>query len=501
MQALARWVPAARLAALAAEPLTYLLLLFAASRYGARLAGVSFDIRPLDTSWHIIDPLLLRTDLVRSVFYLHGQPPLYNLFLGLVLKLSPDPAVISRAFSLIYMVMGLLFTILVYRLLRRLGAAQSTSFLVTALFMLSPAVILYENIPYYTYPVAVLLCVCALYFHKMVSGFRFVDALVLFMTMAVLIHTRSLFQIQWFVVLAMYALWAMPGNRRQILAAAAVPFLLVVLLYAKNGVIIGHFATSSWLGMSFSKVATLPIELSERHAMVRAQVLSPLALKRPYRPPERYPFYTARAEANPTGVPVLDRQRKSTGHINFNYIAYVGVSDQYLEDALVALKTHPLTYLTTMGTAYQIFFRPSGQYKFLVENRSDIESWTRFFNLFIAGQPVYVTDPSTTHGGPGSIAYFTVAGFIICILWGSVLAYRFLVLGERRPVQMTLLFLWMNIVYVTVLGNAFEIGENQRFRFLINAFLSIMLGVLGDSVWRNRGAGLFRTPTSGTGCR
>ena len=35
-----------------------------------------------------LDPLLLKSDLLKSLFYLHSQPPIFNLFLGIVLKLS-----------------------------------------------------------------------------------------------------------------------------------------------------------------------------------------------------------------------------------------------------------------------------------------------------------------------------------------------------------------------------------------------------------------------------
>jgi hypothetical protein len=58
---------------------------FGASRAAAYAAGVRFDSSPLAFCWQLVDPDLLRTRLLESLFYLHGQPPLFNLYLGVLL--------------------------------------------------------------------------------------------------------------------------------------------------------------------------------------------------------------------------------------------------------------------------------------------------------------------------------------------------------------------------------------------------------------------------------
>jgi hypothetical protein len=72
-----------------AEKWRWPLLLTAAfviSRIAYYRAGVRFDLSPLFGYWQYVDLDLLRHDLVRSVYYLHSQPPLFNLYLGLVVK-------------------------------------------------------------------------------------------------------------------------------------------------------------------------------------------------------------------------------------------------------------------------------------------------------------------------------------------------------------------------------------------------------------------------------
>src|SRR2546423_2703400 len=65
-----------------------LAIVFVTSRGLCRLAGVRYDaggIAGQRTFWQIADPQLLRSDLLRTTFYLHTQPPLFNLTVGAVL--------------------------------------------------------------------------------------------------------------------------------------------------------------------------------------------------------------------------------------------------------------------------------------------------------------------------------------------------------------------------------------------------------------------------------
>src|SRR5699024_3878325 len=136
--------------------------------------------------------------------------------------------------------------------------------LVAGVFMCSPALILYESLPYYEVLVLVMLSAIVWLFDACRRDFSLARASALFLAMAALIYTRSLFQIQWFVVLALYCVIVLPGHRRVVFGAAAVPLLLIVALYAKNFAVIGEFATSDWLGMSLSKLTTLKLDHSER---------------------------------------------------------------------------------------------------------------------------------------------------------------------------------------------------------------------------------------------
>jgi len=69
---------------------TLLLALFVVSRIVYYLLGVRFDARPILNFFQFIDPELLKHRLLESLYYLHVQPPGFNLYTGIVLKLFPD---------------------------------------------------------------------------------------------------------------------------------------------------------------------------------------------------------------------------------------------------------------------------------------------------------------------------------------------------------------------------------------------------------------------------
>lgn len=464
------------------RPTLWLVGFYIMSRLGFYAAGVRFDLEPLKTSWQILDPVLLRENLLESVYYMPGQPPLYNLMLGAVLKLSDDDFTLTLIFRGLYSAMALASTLLLYMLVRRLTGNLWVGFGAALLFMLTPALALYEAIPYYTLPILVLLCTIGWLFHLCMERFTLTRAFALFLVMAALIYTRSMFQWQWFVVLAIYAALVLPGYRKAVFAAALVPLLLIFALYGKNLLITGHFATSDWMGMSLSKLTTLAIDRPERERMAQNGLLSDMALiDFPFNTPDAYPEFFDNAE--PTGITVLDQRRKSTDHVNYNHIAYAEVSEQALDDALTAIRIHPEAYLQSMGSAWLMFMRPASDYPFLHANRQAIEPYSRAFSLLLAGQPEYPDKPGFDLE-MGHIGILIAIGYGLAVLYGLFLLLRFAVRREVSATDATLIFLWLNIMYVSVIGNAFEVGENQRFRFSINPFITATLAVMGYRLWR-----------------
>jgi hypothetical protein len=463
---------------------------FIVSRLLCYAAGVRFDMTPLDTFFQFIDPKLLRTHLLESLFYLHSQPPLFNLFLGSVLKVFPGNE--RLAFSLLWLLLGYLLAITLFLLMRRLGVSKRINLVLTTLFIIGPQCIVFENWLFYTYPVALMLSLAALLLHRYISGRRLLDGCIFFTLLAIIALTRSFFHIAWFVVIVALLLWYSKGYRRGIVLAALVPFLLVLSLYVKNAMIFGSFTSSTWLGMNVSRMTTFRLGEDLRREMVRRGELSRLALIERFRPLREYRGIVD--DSTRSGIEVLDQETKSSGAPNFNNKAYIAISQGYLRDALHVVMDDPRIYLDAYLRSYFTYFVPSSNYLFVEDNRSRIETFDRIYSLVVLGQPLPY---NTVRNEKGSTRYLVTTLLTLSIvllvalpfltIYGWSFSRRlFMSVPDASPVALTVLFLIVNIVYVTVVGNAFEMAENNRFRFTIDAYLFALAGLFLTCRWNDK---------------
>src|SRR2546427_13289011 len=91
------------------------LVLYFCSRVLLCGIGIRFDVSGLEWYYQFIDPLLLKTRLLERLYYDPYQPPLFNLFLGVVLKLCCTRA--AFVFQSVYLLMGYTLTISIFMLL------------------------------------------------------------------------------------------------------------------------------------------------------------------------------------------------------------------------------------------------------------------------------------------------------------------------------------------------------------------------------------------------
>ena len=155
-----------------------LAAVFLASRLMYFLGGVRFDGDLLRSSWALLDPHLLESDLFRSIMYLHIQPPLFNLFVALVLKAAPANSM--AIFRILNIGVGMLLAFSLYETMCRLHVPFWFSITLTIAFVVSPATILFENILFYTYPLALALVVSTLLLEGFLRTNRLVFAWLFF---------------------------------------------------------------------------------------------------------------------------------------------------------------------------------------------------------------------------------------------------------------------------------------------------------------------------------
>jgi len=454
---------------------------FILSRIGYYAAGVRFDASSLPWFWQFVDPALLKADLGQCLWYLHSQPPAFNLFLGIVTNLFPNHE--AAALTTCYLVFGLAFAAAMFLLLRELGVPDTPNAVLTSIYVASPACVLYENWLFYTYPLTALLLAAALFWQRFLRRGRFLDALLLFICAAALALTWSLFHLVWLLGLVFALVLFRRQDWRKALAAAAVPVLLVVLWYGKNLVQVGEFTGSTWFGINFSKMTNSMLSAPERRALYDGGTISAVSLVPPFSDPDKY--FGAVPKPGAIGIPVLDQEMKPSGIPNFNNTLFTAVSRQYGRDALRILVVRPAAYLRGLAESGLLYFMPSSAYLFLDGNAAHIKALDRFASIAFNGRFSYRRDHTLRQIQPAryylqgvlNTGWFLVLAYVLVLVSGLVLLLR-RSRSSRFPPPSSLFFLWFNVAWMTLVANALEVGENNRFRFLTDPLAFAFLAML-----------------------
>jgi hypothetical protein len=465
-------------------PVVFLVAGLAGSRVVYHALGVRFDDSPLQSYWQYLDPVLLREDLLSSVWHLHTQPPLYNLFLGGVLKLGGD----SRdLFAAGYLALGFAGAFALFELMRRLDLPAAIAAVLSLIFFASPAAVLYENWLYAEYPVLVALLVAALCLHMFASGRGMRFAALAFGCAAFVVLTRTLFHPVWLLAVVALTFLLQPGRRREVLAASVVPLLVVGALQLNALVQFGNTSMTSCTGLNVFRVVTAQVPLPERRELASRGVLSPYAVPNPFTLPRTRPAAFRREPRH--GVAVLDNPLKSNGHVNVGHAAYVDICGDLTADGVELARRHPDVLRRSVQRGFEIYWRPASQYALFSERNRDATHEVERAASILLGQ--VDRDPE-----PGD---FSLWAQLDEIAWVLLLAYVLVfaiavralirVLRRREPATADTLvaaFVAMTVLLVTTFGNVLESGENNRFHFALDPLvLAVVAANLGK--WAARG--------------
>jgi hypothetical protein len=442
--------------------------LFVASRVAVRLSGASFDLSALGASWQHLDPALLQTRLLESLVHLHSQPPVFNAFLGIVLKAAGGAS--NLIFELLFLGLGAALYFVTFALMRCLSVSPRTAFAVSTLFALSPSVLLYELWLFYTLPLALLVALLALSFARSIERRSWAAIGSFFVVLALLCGLHGIFHLIYFAGCIAALLLACRGARLKVLVAAAVPFALVVGIYAKNAVLFGQFTTSTWLGMNVAlrRVETVPLD--QRKQLVAEGQLSEVALITPFDPLAHYPARYAQVPARFAGIPALASAVKSTGEPNLNHIGYIAIAKSYQADTKQVLRRYPKVLVQSLLRGWYEYFKSSSNYWFLERNLHD--SWllrgaNRLFDFLFYGVLIGNT--------PGLLLIVFIPALVFFALRvarkpGASTSFE---LGSEQ--RWLLAFAAATIAFVAVVANTLNTLENMRIRFMTDPLLAAIL--------------------------
>ena len=459
-----------------ALPGLFIAALFIGTRVLFHALGGSFMAKPLGFAMQYLDPQLLQHDLLRSLFYQHSQPPLFNFFLGVVLKLSADPAL---TYALLFQMAGLAALLALYGLLRQVRLGPKVACIVTIIFMLNPTVILYEHLLYYTYIEGVLILLAAYCLSRWARKGRARWAAACWLALGCLGGIRSLFHPVFFVglsaVLGMYYIkMRQPRQAFVFCAASLLAIAPLGLLCAKNYAVYGFWGNSSWDGISlWTKACGYgPDELEQLH---RRGVISTLALDAgldPFRGLDEY----ANGEKF-MGIschhPADCAAFKSSGKPNYNHIGYFEISRQLWKDAVAVIRDDPARFaFQTLGSYSLTLWYASDSVHALFKNNMEIleplESAYRYLYFGFLGV-------QNRHSDARVWLRAASISLLFLVFYAAALARVF----RDRDAALAVVFLFCIFMhaYTIAVSSIMEFGENNRFRYPVDGiFLVLMAG-------------------------
>jgi hypothetical protein len=192
----------------------------------------------------------------------------------------------------------------------------------------------------------------------------------------------------------------------------------------------------------------------------------------------------------PSGIPVLDQSRDSTGRINYNNAGYLKLHPFYIREGKAVLLHYPRAYLRAFVTAWFTYFLPTGDFTFFDLNRPHIERLDRFFNVVFFGQWKDASDRKAlrrilAEGHGAELPLFTgtwlLLGLPALFVWGLFTAWR---MPWSQPNKALLLYLLFQIAFITAVVNLLSPFENNRYRLPLDPFFLALLGMAIERIVR-----------------
>ena len=220
-------------------------------------------------------------------------------------------------------------------------------------------------------------------------------------------------------------------------------------------------------GMSYYKIPE-----NEQRSLIEQGKLTPMALIARNSIGDIETYIDTIGAPPKTEVAVLDQVRKSTGAINFNYAGFLKVANLISQDNRYFLRTRPDVYLHNVLQNSRLYFLPASDgwmFEGLERHRPFIKRLDHWYSLLLLGQR-WASRP----------AYFLLIGFPVLLVFGVYAGAK--AIGRKDVVALvTLIFLITNILYVSLIITVFGEEDHNRYRFTVDAFYLMLLGLLISS--------------------
>ena len=451
-----------------------ILIVFLLSRMIVAAFDIRLDYGALYRNWQYLDVTTLHEDLLKGVYYDHTQPPVFNLLLGFVLKISGAHARI--VFIWILKSITLANALLLLSILKRTSRHPWLPLIFSLLYLLSPASIIFENELFYTSFITLLLLTSCYFLTSLKRSINWRKATGFFLPLVIVCLTRSMYHLLWLIALSALVLtwYRKRAGAGIILTFSLISILLVGSWYVKNYLVFKEFSTSTWMGMNIARNVFHDASLTDSSKIEFIEPFSRISAYRRFLPAGYADRYAGIEDR------VLLQEYKNDSFINEKEIGYIEVSHLYMQACRQEIKAHPLAYAKNVLQSAIIFFAPATRYPTTEYQAAKIAGYDLLysFNLshFAKGRDQRRI-ALTLSAIPKILIYCWVFYWLIREARRRKKAGK--PPGELVSGGLLTLFITLIIAYIFVVSSFFEHYENMRFRYEAEPlFLILAAGAL-----------------------
>jgi len=424
------------------------------------------DYKAIFQYWQYLDMESLRNNLLPAIWYDHAQPPCFNLFLGIVVKLSGSFAPI--VFELLFKLITLVNSLLLLRIMERVTRNAYVPLLLSLLYLLSPATLIFESELFYTTFISMLLLLSIYFLIRFNQNETTLNSLGIFTPLAILCLTRSMYHLLWLLVFIAIILFYYKKSTgfKKLFISSLFAFMLVAGWYAKNYIIFKSFSSSSWIGMNMARNVFHDNEVTDSSRIEAFEPFSKLSVYRP--------FISGDYEKRYKGLNDRDllQEMKNDSFINENNIEYIEVSKKYMQASTQYVKSHPAAYLKNVLQSSIIFFTPATRYPLAEEPSRKI----KYYDVLYSFNLSHFAD-----GKQQRRIALTISAIPKLLIYITVFFLLFKTSIRNKKIEVFNIVIIWTIAFVFGVSSLLEHYENMRFRYEIEPlFLVLVAQVLGE---------------------
>ncbi|MBS1847494.1 MAG: glycosyltransferase family 39 protein [Actinobacteria bacterium] len=443
--------------------------LFLASRLVFFVGGVRFRAFP-PSQWQLLDVDQLRADPFLAFTHNMIQPPLWNFFVGAILRWSPFPVGIT--FQLLFLGAGLTTVIALWFLLRDLGSPRWIATVSATIVGWSPLMVRDESLLNIEIFETMILTVAVLAFHRYVR-LPSLGRFIWFMAVAAIaVLSRTTIQPLWMIGGVIAALAASRPRASRVATTGAVCAALVLIAAPafRNYTTFGTLGYSGYSGMNLERIAVMQLPEKDLDRLIRNGKLSEASRVLPFSNYSAYAPYFGVCHPR-SGIAVLDDFSKGNGEANPNNICYLPVYRKATRDAIAAIRAEPGNYVRSTAKASLLFSSwrlsyeqpDSGAYRAWVRLYAPLTAPVHIHYSLGAGDPQPAAKALAPLLGVDRFSVTVGVGLLLSVFWGLRSLWSII---RRRGVDAdwARVFIAYTVVSVAAVSILAEFFENGRYR-------------------------------------